>query len=346
MIKTNLEGYDAYTAMALARSILVALLLSFVSIAAEKGELELRGQIIPPLRNAWVGIQSATTPFRKQSLSGMNGQFKFKKLIPGSYTVVVFHPHWGEQRRTVQVTPSFVDEKNRVPLTVLVKRSKKERERHLDRRHTVSAQDLSVSPEARSEFRKAGKKLEKHDTEGAVAHLQNAVEISPQFMSAWNHLGTIEYQSGRYPKAEEYFRIALDLKPDAFPPVVNLGAALLALERHDEALRFNQYAVTLHTDDALANSQLGRNFFRLGNADEAIHYLKIAKRLDPFHFSLPQITLAEIYRQRGEHRKAIRELEDFVEKHPDSQQAALTRQTLARLKEAGLPSPEDQGDRD
>ena len=346
MNKPGREGYDAYTVMAPVRTTLLALILATVAIAADKGQMELRGKTVPPLGGAWVGLQSATTPFRKQTLSGMKGDFKFKNLVPGSYTVVVFHPHWGEQRRTVQVTPSFAGKKNRVPLTVVVRRSKNERDRQLERRHTISATDLSVSTKARSEFRRAGKKLEKHDTNGAVVHLRNAVEISPQFMSAWNQLGTIEYQGGRYAQAEEHFRTALDLKPDAFPPVVNLGAALLALNRRDEALRYNQYAVTLRAHDALANAQLGRNFFLLGDDDQAIHHLTLAKRHDPSHFSLPRITLAEIYRRRGELGKAIRELEDFVAKHPDSQRAALTRQTLARLKQADSPSSADQADRD
>ena len=125
-------------------------------------------------------------------------------------------------------------------------------------------------------MRKANKRLEKRDTESALAHLEKAVEISPQFMNAWNQLGTDRVPKQTVAKAEEYFRTALDLQADAFPPVVNLGAALLALSRHDEALRFNQYAVTLRSDDALANSQLGRNFFLLGNDREAIRYLTIA----------------------------------------------------------------------
>ena len=198
----------------------------------------------------------------------------------------------------------------------------------------------------RAELRKANKKLENRDTEAALAHLEKAVEISPQFLSAWNHLGTIAFQSGQYAKAEEYFRRALEIQADAFPPVVNLGAALLALGRYDEALRFNQYAVTLRTGDALANSQLGRNYSLLGNDLEAIQYLNIAKGLDPSHFSLPQVTLAQIYQRRGEHQKAIRELEDFIERHPDSQRAEQTRQTLARLKEAGSNSTAKQGKRD
>lgn len=311
---------------------LIALLLATFPASAEKDTLELRGRIIPPLKTAWVGLQSATEPFRAQTLSDFKGRFKFKDLRPGGYALIVFHPRWGEQRRSVEVTPSFADGKNRIEVNFIVRRSKSALERNADERHTVSALELSVNQKARAEFLKGNERVGKHDIEGAVKHLKKAVEISPQFVEAWNQLGTIAYQRAEYEQAEEYFHEALLLESDAFGPVVNMGAALLALGRHDEALGYNRYAATMRPDDALANSRLGRNHFLLGSHEEAIEYLRKAKGIDPGHFSLPQVTLAEIYSREGKVEAAIRELEDYVARHPDSQRAEATRQTLARLK--------------
>ena len=44
----------------------------------------------------------------------------------------------------------------------------------------------------------------------------------------------------------------------------NLGGALLNLDRQTEALEYNRYAVKSRPNDALANSQLGINYFKLG----------------------------------------------------------------------------------
>ena len=77
---------------------------------------------------------------------------------------------------------------------------------------------------------------------------------------------------------------------------------------------------------------MGRNYFILGDSEAAILYLNKAKQLDGSHFSLPQITLAEIYRQQGRIQKAIAELEDFMKRHPDSERAASTRQVIERLR--------------
>jgi tetratricopeptide (TPR) repeat protein len=311
---------------------LIALLTVAFPASAQKGRLELRGRIIPPLKSAWVGLQSATEPFRSQTLSDLKGRFKFKDLRPGGYALVLFHPHWGEQRRSVEVTPSFADRKSRIEVNFIVKRSKQASERYAEERHSVSVRELSVSQKARDEFLKANERVGKHDIAGATRHLRKAIEISPQYVEAWNQLGTIAYQGGEYEQAEEHFREALLLQSDAFGPVVNMGAALLALGRHTEALSYNRYAATLRSRDALANSQLGRNHFLLGSAEQAIKYLRKAKGIDPDHFSLPQVTLAEIYSGQGRVEAAIRELEDYIARHPDSQRAETTRKTLARLK--------------
>lgn len=318
---------------------LILISLGVAPLRAAEGDLELRGQIFPPLRSAWVGLQAADRPFRTQTLSDLKGRFRFKKLEPGGYSLIVFHPRWGEQRRSVEVTPSFADNQNRIDITFVIKRSQDARERQAVDKHTVSARELTVSTKARATFLKANQRIEKHDVEGAVALLREAVEISPQFVEAWNQLGTIAYQAGDHTEAEKHFREALLLQSDAFGPVVNMGATLLALGRHTEALGYNRYAVTLRPDDALANSQLGRNHFLLGSYEQAIKHLRRAKGIDPGHFSLPQVTLAEIYSRQGRVDAAIRELEDYVARHPDSERAAVTRETLARLKAKRTTQP-------
>ena len=57
---------------------------------------------------------------------------------------------------------------------------------------------------------------------GALASLQRAVEIAPEFAAAWNNMGTIAYQSRNYLRAEECFREALSADPSAYEPLVNL----------------------------------------------------------------------------------------------------------------------------
>ena len=294
----------------------LALLLGASATAKESG-FKLRGQIFPPMRT-FVFLTSHDGLFADRAMSNYKGRFKFKKLQPGTYSVTLFHPYWGETRRTIEVTGSFADEEGRIDVSVPFPRSEEGRKRMLRRRTLVSAKQLSISSKAWGELRKARRRLSKNNTDAAVAHLEKAVEISPQFVIAWNFLGKIAYRERQLEKAAEYFRKALEEDPEAYAPTVNLGGTLLALGRYGEALPYNTAAVEMRPDDALANAQVGVNSFFHRKYLEAEHYLLRAKRLDPSHFTNPQLVLAQVYQIHGRSEEAIAELREFLARHPDS----------------------------
>ncbi len=60
-------------------------------------------------------------------------------------------------------------------------------------------------------------------------------------------------------------------------------------------------------------------------------FLLRAKSLDPSHFSLPQLALAEIYLRKGEKRAALLEMEDFLARHPDSDLKPKIEERLKQL---------------
>ena len=201
------------------------------------------------------------------------------------------------------------------------------------RRATVSARELSIPPEARREYEEAQKDLARRDADAAAAHLERAVEIAPQFSVAWNNVGTIAYQTGRYEQAERYFRKSLEEDPSAYEPLVNLGGVLINLHKLEEARQFNQYAVLSRPHDALANSQMGMTYFGLGKMELAEKYLKTACEIDPGHFSHPQLLLAEIYLRRNERAAAANVLDDYVRRHPDDRDAAKIRAAVQKLRQ-------------
>jgi Tfp pilus assembly protein PilF len=304
-----------------------------VAQAAGQRKFELRGVVVPRIHQSLVAISGVDSPFRKQAVVSQ-GKFKFSGLDPGTYTVTVYHPEWGPTQKTIAVTPSFADKKGRVEVAFALEQSPDSRERHLEDQNTVSMNELSVSPQAEQQYREGREKLGRRNIDGAIAHLEKAVEISPAYVDAWNELGTIAYQTGKYDLAEKHFRQALRHDPESFSPVVNLGGTLVSLGRFEDALPYNLKATEMRGDDALANSQTGMNYFYLGNFPEALKYLTKARQIDPGHFSQPQIFLAEIYGQMGRPRQAIGELSDLLSRHPDSPRAAEIRKAIERLEQA------------
>ena len=310
---------------------LIVLLLAGAGLTAGEAKYDVSGRVLPEAA-AGVYLHGTLTPFTASTAADARGRFRFRDVLAGIYTLAAFVPGRGEARRTIEVGPSLADAKGRVTVTIEISDAKLESEDAPHRRALVSARELSIPERARKEYQEAQKKLSRREVAAAVTHLERAVELAPQFSVAWNNLGTIAYQSRRYQDAERYFRQSLEQDPKAFEPLVNLGGVLLTLGKLDEALEYNVAAVLTRPNDALANSQLGMTYFAVNNLPLSQKYLEIAKRLDPAHFSLPQLTLAEIHLRRQEQALAADELEEFLRQHPDWEKAPDMRRAIAKMR--------------
>ena len=306
--------------------------LYLIFAAAACGQVyEFTGQITPAGRGS-VTLYGATQPFTATTLTDDGGRFTFRKLTGGTYTLSVYLPGRGEVRQTVEIGPGTADSRRRVHLALAIK------DGDFDptpdrRRHAVSARQLTIPERALRDYEEAQHDLEKHDVESAEKRLEHAVELAPQFENAWNTLGTIAYQTRRFTLAEQRFREALKQDPAAYEPLVNLGGVLVTLHKLDEALEVNVHAALTRPGDALAESQLGMTYFELGQFDNAVKHLERARKLDPAHFSHPQLYLAEIHLRRGEKAAAADVLEDFLLHHPDYPQAAKVRENIVELRQ-------------
>ncbi len=307
--------------------------------ALQEDQYEFRGTVLQvegrPFRDVVpvIFLHGATDSFVTQTVADRGGNFKFEKLLPGMYTLIIAVPRWGQMQQTIEVGPSLSDSKGRIETTFQFDPRYSEQDEN-----TVSATRLSIPDNAIKEYMKAQDRLEKRDGQGAVEHLKKAVEMAPQFADAWNNLGTLAYHSKEYRQAEEYFREALQQEADLYPPLVNLGGALLSQGKLEESLPINLRAVETRPDDALAQSQLGQSYFFLGQLDSAERHLKQAKALDPRHFSFPQLVLAQIYQLRQDSPSLIGEFEEFLQYHPDSELAPQVTEWLrqARARESNL----------
>jgi tetratricopeptide (TPR) repeat protein len=303
--------------------------LAVAAFAADP-QYELSGRFTPE-GPAYVSLYGTTRPFTT-STESFGNRFTFKKLRPDAYTLAVYMPGRGEARQTIEVGPSTADARGRVQLDLNFKDSDFVVRDALRQRHTVSASQLTVPDKAMREYEDAQKDLSKDDVEAAIKHLERAVDLAPQFASAWNNLGTIAYQTQKYARAEECFREALEADPTMYEPLVNLGGVLVNLHKLDEAWELNVAAVLARPNDPLAHSQLGMTYFGIGEMNLAEKHFREASRLDPAHFSHPQLFLAEIHLRRGDRRAAAADMEQFLKYHPDWPQAEKMRQAIAELK--------------
>lgn len=308
--------------------IALGLAASLVAFAAQPPRFDLIGQVTGIGRKAvQVTLFSVEEPFTSTTLTDPWGEFRFHAVRSGTYTVSVLKNSVGATRRTVVVSPGLADEKGAVRINIAYDAA--EAAGHSG--GVVSKNSLSVPQTARSKYTDAQKRLEKHDPEGAIRNLKEAVAIAPQFTQAWNALGMIAYQTHDLPAAEKYFRTAIAGEPNAFEPTANLAGVLLSQSKFKESLDYTQRALASRPTDPLANAQAGIAYFGLGDYAEAEAALLEALRVDPSHFSKPQLFLADVYLHRGDPAAAAEALKDYVARHPDAADAVHQRERIRQL---------------
>lgn len=113
------------------------------------------------------------------------------------------------------------------------------------------------------------------DTDAAIRHYRQALEIRPDFVEAHNNLGNVLAARGDNAAAIEGYTTALTIKPDYVEAHNNLGLALAEAGQLDAAIAEYRRAIALDTEFAAAHYNLGNALAARDEVDAAIvHYEK------------------------------------------------------------------------
>jgi tetratricopeptide (TPR) repeat protein len=123
---------------------------------------------------------------------------------------------------------------------------------------------------------------QKNEPLKAVAKLEEAVRIDPEFRDAHTNLGTEYARAGRVDEAMQHFRRALEIGPPDVIIYSNLSWACLAQRRVSEAEEFGRKAIALDAANAKAHLMLGTALaMQGGKGVEAMKQLQIAAPDEP-----------------------------------------------------------------
>jgi len=157
--------------------------------------------------------------------------------------------------------------------------------------------------------------LEDGKVEPAIAELNKALRLSPNYRDAHASLGRALDMAGRTEEAIPHFRTALALT-DKAEVRHNLGTALDKLGRTDEAIREYEAALTLEPDRYHTLVLLANDLAARGRFAEAETHLRSALELNPVELE-PHRLMAVILTVDGRAEEAIREYQEILRRKPD-----------------------------
>ena len=159
--------------------------------------------------------------------------------------------------------------------------------------------------------------LNKGSVDEAIAHLQKALQIKPDFAEAHYNLGNALFNKGSVDEAIAHFQMALQIKPDYAEAHKNLGDALLKKGSVDEAIAHFQMALQIKPDFPEAHNNLGNALLQTGNVDEAIAHFQMALQINP-DFAEAHNNLGNALFNKGRVDEAITHFQMALQINPDS----------------------------
>lgn len=169
------------------------------------------------------------------------------------------------------------------------------------------------------------------DTEGLYQYM---LQYAPTDYGLQTGVGFAIFQAAQDPnlpraqaqaqveRAIEHYRLALQDEPGYFIAHNNLGTALAALGRLDEALVEFGEVIRLKPDRAIGYAQAGRALHRMNRLDEAMQQYRQALEIDPYAFDAVS-GLAAILAEQGKFADAEAQFRRALQIHPRHTNAQL-----------------------
>jgi tetratricopeptide (TPR) repeat protein len=285
-----------------------------------------------PLGGVAVFLEDLTRARIGQTISSTDGRYRFSRIIAGTYYIVA-RPNISEFRGAVQRI-ELIDT-SRSGAAASTERVDFNLEA-IPRRPesvigTLFAQDIPVAASAK--FDHALDSLSKKDTAQAIKDLNDALAIFPNYFLASQQLGLIYVEAEEYQKAIPLLVKAIEVNAKAGSSYLALGIASLKLGRPDLALDALKRARSFDEKSFRVHFYLGLTLIELNRLDEAEAALKTSYQVGgAAKASSARLYLASIYSKRGQHQRAIEELETYLHESPKATNTASVKDAIAKLK--------------
>jgi Tfp pilus assembly protein PilF len=124
------------------------------------------------------------------------------------------------------------------------------------------------------------------DLDEAIVHYRRSIELCPT-AEAHTFLGWAYSNQGQYSEAIRECKIAIQVDPEFGNPYNDIGAYLIELGRHDEAIPWLRKAMEAKRYEPrhYPHMNLGRVYVKQGKVHEAVGELKRALEIEPNYVS-------------------------------------------------------------
>lgn len=196
--------------------------------------------------------------------------------------------------------------------------------------------DARVSNKASALLEKGRVALAEKKPNDAIAHLQQAINIQPDYFEAHSLLATIYMDQNDWNKAREVLVNALKIDPKSSSVMVSLGEVYRRQKKYDDSKKLLEAVVALDSNSWEAHYTLGRVYWELKDIRKSGLHIAKTIELQP-NLAEAHLFAGNIFVRAGLPHNALVEYEEYLRLLPQAEFSVEVRQLVDRLKKS-LPS--------
>ncbi len=274
-------------------------------------------------QNVTVRLEKFSGGIIDQMNTDVRGRFRFINLQRNYYKVVITSPGFNAAQQDADLSLLFK--------VFLVFELIRDKAKDTSGRALLNdVVDANVPTEARDEYERGRAALAKKDQQEAIAHLQKAITLYPNFFAADLLLATAYVDLREWSRAEVVLRRAIELKPESAPAIISLGEVYWRQKRLKEAEE--TLLAGLKLDDKSWHGQftLARLYWEIGDIKKAGPPLGLTLQLKP-DFAEAHLLAGNVLLKVGQQQRALLEYEEYLKLAPKGEFAPQARELVQKL---------------
>ncbi len=173
--------------------------------------------------------------------------------------------------------------------------------------------------------------------EAAIKALETAIELKPDFATAYLSVGNILQKRNQMPLAIWAYTQALDLQPQLMAAHGNLGSVYYQLGRFTEAIHCYQTALKINPNHAMIHWMLGNSLMQIQDIKAGIVCYQTAIQQQPHQVQF-YLKLAQAWEQQENQEEAIATYQQILQLQPEHPEAT---EKLQQILPFHLTDPSD-----
>ena len=198
---------------------------------------------------------------------------------------------------------------------------------------SLNARIAQIPPKARKEFDAGKQRMQAQDAIGSAQHFQKAIALYPQYAEAYQLLGVVHLEGGKFQEAEPELEKSVEIEPNMSTAHFALGVCRNLMAKYPEAETALLRGLELDPEAADGHYELAKTYWVLGRWQDSEPHAQKAVALKP-NDGPPHVLLGDIALRKRDPQGALKEYQEYLRLEPKGPMAEGTRAMVDKIEQA------------